>query len=1441
MGRSTKSAYSSSARRLGGCGRFVPRLERFEERLAPAGLPATVLDVPIGEQQIQAVLGAIAVSALAQPDPGAPADIPYTLITFAPGTMPNIVPALVGQTFDVNVDRRIATGVALTGNDASVQLSADPIEGSLTLNVEPLGPQLSAVQGATIVAVIPLEAIGGIDLPGNPYVWLGFQTTREGGAVGGLLPLVEKLTITPGGPVGAANQFTVSASTDNGSNPLRFFQGTFDTDSAVLASAAVAVHPATAGDRVPDTFALTIDAAVSAGVSPSVDLDWQASETAVTTFDIVRDGLFAVNQRADASVNLRFDAMPTQEQLHVSVDSATSTLAVVHHGQSEMEALDFTVRNAGGLLLAGAAQDVPLDVDLQLGFALTGNAALALDVSPGAAAFDLDLAATQTGGFAGTGALLGGALGLVSLTMEDAPDLQAGWDAADTSFAVQALNPGEVIGLFELIGDDDGRIVRVLDGRIDSNGDGAISMADFGMIDGHGILSGRVDMNGDGMISAADVGAVQGINVIAGRLDANGDNVIDNEDDHGALIVGRDLPPSYQDGRGQPGAVHHVFGLTENAGLGTAVVRVVEAVSASFDVAPATVTQAFNLTTVAPAPLQARLNLGANSLIMPDDPGLTVGATLDLDDVPAGTTSFEQGGPFGLLVSHTPAGQAPPQGINLLHAFGRIGTLNFDVAGSDLPAFLSFDLDPDAGMSLVAEDGLGNPDDIRLLTATGRDVNGMPATLFPSTTTLFGERLKSIAAHIEHAPSLDATWAIGNTTSVTFDTDAAGAYLGSAQFGASTSPLPIVLSPATPDSHHFAYFVDDGPGKTKAIGAGVFDVDSFSYEHVGEDFDIQWQAEAPRSFELDLDSDFGGRYFGGDQTLLHVEVHEVPGQLDLHVNVGDNPSIISQANARIDDLALSFSRDGTVVPGVPQTPSAPPPDDALKLDVIAHDVPPTLVFEINPATNLHVEASGSALLGANEVGHIIANLRSPLGLAAPDSLLKAPLRQVRATLQNVPTFDTSWNLDDGAMHMTFDTAAEHAVVGGAQVGIGTNPLTPTFPLLFDGVNGLVPHYFSFLDQGPGGLKQLDAGVFGIDRALIAAGPSFELHFAAEAPRLLNGSIDRGFGGAFFPASADFDYDLDLTINPVPRQFDFHTNLTTNLVYEANQEIGAMTLSGVVDDTPDGPHNATALEFQLLGLPHELGLYLHPAGVNIVNGGFDLSRNGALDGLDAGVFGGVTIIGGSADMDDDGAITPGDDGHLLGMEVIDGRVDLNADGTTDDGWLAGGTLTMSAPLDHLEVSLTNADPASASSAAVLTSTATASSTPRMTAGSAAKKSSTAKSTSRRATPSTTRTTASGSACASRKARSISTTIEASAAPIPASSRASASSGKTTSGWRLARTMCPRSSPWASPRTGPSSRPAARAAIQRPSAPSTSRSAASACPTSSNANRSPATAR
>jgi hypothetical protein len=105
----------------------------------------------------------------------------------------------------------------------------------------------------------------------------------------------------------------------------------------------------------------------------------------------------------------------------------------------------------------------------------------------------------------------------------------------------------------------------------------------------------------------------------------------------------------------------------------------------------------------------------------------------------------------------------------------------------------------------------------------------------------------------------------------------------------------------------------------------------------------------------------------------------------------------------------------------------------------------------------------------------------------------------------------------------------------------------------------------------------------------------------------------------------------------------------------------------------------------------LSLYLHPAGAAVRNGQLDLNGNGVIDGQDDGIFGGVAIIDGSADIDGDGVISASDDGHLLGMPVIDGQVDLDADGVVDSGFLAGGALTMSGPLDHLGISLMSTDP------------------------------------------------------------------------------------------------------------------------------------------------------
>ncbi|HOX04248.1 MAG TPA: SdrD B-like domain-containing protein, partial [Verrucomicrobiota bacterium] len=96
-------------------------------------------------------------------------------------------------------------------------------------------------------------------------------------------------------------------------------------------------------------------------------------------------------------------------------------------------------------------------------------------------------------------------------------DTDSNGNLADTDTGI----PGVTIRLFsDLDGDGTTPLLSIIDGKIDMNGDGAITSADDGALFGVKILDGQVDANNDGAITAADdLSSLNGIQVIDGLLD----------------------------------------------------------------------------------------------------------------------------------------------------------------------------------------------------------------------------------------------------------------------------------------------------------------------------------------------------------------------------------------------------------------------------------------------------------------------------------------------------------------------------------------------------------------------------------------------------------------------------------------------------------------------------------------------------------------------------------------------------------------------------------------------------------------------------------------------------------------------------------------------------------------------------------------------------------
>lgn len=109
--------------------------------------------------------------------------------------------------------------------------------------------------------------------------------------------------------------------------------------------------------------------------------------------------------------------------------------------------------------------------------------------------------------------------------------------ASGESSTVNDFGYSGVSNLFDLSGtvffdnDRDGVLDTLDDGGIESV---TVSLLDLGNINRFNIIDGMLDINGDGVISAADDGVVEGVDIIDGMFDVNGNGSI-TETDTGAV------------------------------------------------------------------------------------------------------------------------------------------------------------------------------------------------------------------------------------------------------------------------------------------------------------------------------------------------------------------------------------------------------------------------------------------------------------------------------------------------------------------------------------------------------------------------------------------------------------------------------------------------------------------------------------------------------------------------------------------------------------------------------------------------------------------------------------------------------------------------------------------------------------------------------------------
>jgi hypothetical protein len=191
--------------------------------------------------------------------------VPYVVVA-RHGATTQIFNNKAGVPTSVDVDLNKATGKG--GHDIRVEVNTQLVPPSLLFTVNRLG-SAPFVQDVEILVGFPFDAFNTEDLvlPGDPNIFIGYETTAAGGGVGGIAPLTEAFTFVPGVLDGTDHLFSLNMQTTGSSNPLRVLAGTFDGDSTtgILNSVAMAAH----AEPVPANINLAVDVTADALLIPT--------------------------------------------------------------------------------------------------------------------------------------------------------------------------------------------------------------------------------------------------------------------------------------------------------------------------------------------------------------------------------------------------------------------------------------------------------------------------------------------------------------------------------------------------------------------------------------------------------------------------------------------------------------------------------------------------------------------------------------------------------------------------------------------------------------------------------------------------------------------------------------------------------------------------------------------------------------------------------------------------------------------------------------------------------------------------------------------------------------------------------------------------------------------------------------------------------------------
>ncbi len=602
----------------------------------------------------------------------------------------------------------------------------------------------------------------------------------------------------------------------------------------------------------------------------------------------------------------------------------------------------------------------------------------------------------------------------------------------------------------------------------------------------------------------------------------------------------------------------------------TAAARLLNLVTGSWTLTTAPLGIAFDVTTTTATPLQAYLRTTPTSLLIP---GHDDEITCELVNIPAGETKFFFHGPTSFGVSTT-----PPASIADIHLFGHIDSLTFDIDAGGVPPVFAFTWDPDSMLTILAQDGHGGNAFLGHLSALLADTNGI--SLFPDAGTLFGTKLKEARLRVDNIPTFTGTWVVNDAsgnTSIQYNTVAPGLYAGGVQMAVSTHyndpALANPLPPAGSVTADFATFNDAGAAARNML-IGVLGIDSFTdtVANATDMVHIIWDDNDPVPFNLNVNSITGGVYFAGAHVYLNNNIALVPTHLDYETDL--DPMVCYTGTNFIPSIDLTFDHNQGLPAG-------------STLTVHADNLPPVLCFDFEAAAGT-VTVLAQDTMGNNDetIGDLSFDLEDPSGLPGTSSLLGAPIEQAGLRLDNVPSFQATFNTTATGTTIGLQSVAPGLSIGGTQLQISTQqdlaPLGPPAAGSADVVTLSAP--------GAGMATHLIAELFGLTQFTYSTDNTSNtttMQMVQDVARPLTATVV-STGGPFFPGHT---VDAVVAVHLLPQSITLSSNFSTHLSYTASSGIGSITVGGSTG--PQGTFDTTTFSLSATSLPAVFGFDLDP--------------------------------------------------------------------------------------------------------------------------------------------------------------------------------------------------------------------------------------------------------